>query len=68
MAKNIHVSAGQVRFEAQLNETRTAQGVFDALPLSAAASTWGDEIYFRIPVSLELEDGQPPANPPYRSS
>lgn len=27
-----------------------------ALPLEAEASTWGDEIYFGIPVNAELEE------------
>ena len=29
-----------------------------ALPISASASTWGDRIYFGIPVDLELEQPQ----------
>jgi hypothetical protein len=30
--------------------------VLKALPLEAEASTWGDEIYFGIPVNAELEE------------
>ncbi len=36
----------------------TAQAIRNILPLTAAANTWGDEIYFSIPMTLELENGQ----------
>jgi len=32
--------------------------VWAALPISARASTWGDEIYFSIPVSASEENGR----------
>lgn len=44
--------------DAELNDTNTASAVWDALPIQANGSTWGDEIYFKIPVDAELEDGQ----------
>ena len=68
MGKRISITAGPDQLQASPNQSAAAQGAFDALSISAAASTWGDEIYFRIPVSLELEDGQPPTNSPHRSS
>ncbi len=55
MAKTIRISAGSVMAEATLNDSRTAQAVWDALPITAKASTWGDEIYFGIPVE-QAED------------
>ncbi len=58
MARNIRITAGPVQLEATLNDTQTAQAVGAALPLSASASAWGDEIYFGIPVNAELEQGQ----------
>lgn len=58
MANNIRVTAGQVRLEARLNDTNTAQAVWEALPIAAPASTWGDEIYFTVPVTMDLEDGR----------
>ena len=36
----------------------TAETIWKALPIKAYANTWGDEIYFGIPVNLGLEKGQ----------
>ena len=58
MSRNIRITAGSVQMEAALNDTQTAQSVWDALPLTAAANTWGEEIYFGIPVNAALEQGQ----------
>ena len=58
MPKKIRITAGEVSVDAELNNTNTARAILDALPISASASTWGDEIYFRIPVDIELESGQ----------
>ncbi len=44
--------------DAELNDTDTAEAIWAALPISANGSTWGDEIYFQIPVEAEIEDGQ----------
>ena len=58
MGRKILITAGPVQVEATLNETETALAILGALPISASASTWGDEIYFGIPVDVGLEDGQ----------
>jgi hypothetical protein len=39
--------------EAELNDSPTAQLIWEALPITGLASTWGDEIYFEIPVRAE---------------
>jgi hypothetical protein len=53
--KRITISAGSVLMEAELNEGPTARKVWDALPIEGRANTWGDEIYFEIPVSARQE-------------
>jgi hypothetical protein len=55
MPKAITITAGQNQYEAELNDSPTAQAVFDALPIKAQGSRWGGEIYFTIPVKAELE-------------
>ena len=54
----IRITAGQVSATAVLNETKTAEAVWEALPIQARANTWGDEIYFSIPVHLDEENAQ----------
>jgi hypothetical protein len=54
----LRIAAGPVSTRATLNGSRTARAVWDALPVEAAAETWGDEIYFAIPVSLPEEDAR----------
>ncbi|MHB1005153.1 MAG: cyclophilin-like fold protein [Chloroflexota bacterium] len=58
MAKRIKISAGSVEAYAQLNDTKTAEAIWKALPIKARGNTWGDEIYFSIPVDLQTEKGQ----------
>jgi hypothetical protein len=49
----LRIQAGAVSTTATLDDSSTAQAIWHALPIEAAAETWGDEIYFRIPVALE---------------
>lgn len=44
------ITSGEVEVTAVLENTDTANLIWDALPIEAAASTWGDEIYFSIDV------------------
>ena len=57
--KPIRITVGSVTLEAELNDSRAAQMVWDALPFEANGQTWGDEIYFRIPVDARLENPKP---------
>ena len=58
MGKTISIKAGEVEATAELNDTRTAQAIWDALPIESRGNRWGEEIYFSIPVSLKAEDAQ----------
>ena len=55
MERGIRITAGTVAAEAQLNDSKTARAIWDALPIEAKGSTWGDEIYFDIGVTAAPE-------------
>lgn len=56
--RKIKITAGKVSAEAELYDTATAEAIWNALPIQARANTWGDEIYFSIPVHLAEENAQ----------
>ena len=53
--RTIRITAGKVAVEAALNESPTATKIWEALPMEARGNTWGDEIYFSIPVDAKSE-------------
>ena len=55
MSHRITIAAGSVALGAELNDGPTAQAIWEALPITGRANTWGDEIYFTIPVQAEQE-------------
>lgn len=58
MRRMIRIKANPVEAVAELNDTRTAQAIWEALPVKDHANLWGEEIYFSISVSLQPEVGQ----------
>ena len=40
---------------AHLRDTPTVEQLLSALPCDASAQTWGDEVYFELPVKARLE-------------
>lgn len=52
----IRITIGEdVRVGASLWDTPTGRKIHAALPLDKEGSTWGEEIYFSVPVDLPLE-------------
>jgi len=58
MGRKIQIKAAPIETTAELNDTKTAQAIWEALPIKGQANRWGEEIYFSIPVKLEQESGQ----------
>jgi hypothetical protein len=48
MERKIKIIAGNVRAEACLLNTPTADAVWNVLPLESKCNLWGDEIYLRL--------------------
>ena len=53
--EKIIITVDNVKISAQLNDNKTAQNIWDALPIEGRVNTWGDEIYFSIPVDVGSE-------------
>jgi len=51
----IRFDFGVLTLEADLLDTPTARAIAAALPISSRASTWGEEVYFEIPVETPRE-------------
>lgn len=54
--RKIRITAGDITATGVLEDNATADAIWDALPISARGNTWGDEIYFGIPVHVEEAD------------
>ncbi len=53
--RRIRITAGKASAEAILNDSPTAAKVWEALPIEGRGNTWGEEIYFSIPVEAKEE-------------
>jgi len=53
--KKISIYFKELTFQAQLNESPTAEAIWKQLPIESQANTWGEEIYFEIPVDMPQE-------------
>ena len=51
----IRFDFGVLTLDAELLDTPTAKAVAAALPISSAALTWGEEVYFDVPINVARE-------------
>jgi len=56
--RQIDIKAGSTKVRAEIDDLKTADAIWKAVPIKGTANLWGDEIYFEIPVDLELENGK----------
>jgi uncharacterized protein len=53
---HIRFEFATVTMEAELLETPTANAILAALPITSSALTWGEEVYFDVPVEVAREE------------
>lgn len=51
----IRFDFGSLLLDAAMLETPTASAIKAALPITSAVLTWGEEVYFEVPVHIERE-------------
>lgn len=56
MTRKILIEADNIQVEAELNDSITADKVYDSLPLSGVGNLWGEEVYFTTDVHSILDD------------
>ena len=56
--KKITIKTEDLKVDAGLNDSNTAQKIWEALPIEGSVNTWGDEIYFSIPINIGLENAE----------
>ncbi len=58
MSRIINIEFDNSSFEGALNDSNTSNLIWDSLPINSSVSTWGDEIYFSIPVSDDEDNSK----------
>jgi len=56
--RKIEIRTDRISVKARLNESLTAREIWNVLPVRGVVNTWGDEIYFQVPVQRGLEAGR----------
>ena len=51
----IEIQIEDLSIEAEVYDTATGEAILPALPLEARTNVWGEEIYFDVPVRVDLE-------------
>ncbi len=53
--RKLKMTIGSVEITAEVFDTPTADAIYDSLPFTSTARTWGEEVYFSTPVAVARE-------------
>lgn len=53
--KKMRIIVDNISAIAELTESNTSEAIWKALPIERRIKTWGEEIYFEIPVTSQLD-------------
>lgn len=53
--RKLEIEVAGVVLACELFDTPSADAIWRALPMTSSAMTWGDEVYFTIPVDMPRE-------------
>ena len=56
MSTGIEVQVGELTLRGELSGTGCAREIAESLPIETSINTWGEEFYFEIPVSSDLDE------------
>ena len=52
----IKIKLKNIELEGELNDSETAKRIYSKLPIKGSVNRWGDEVYFEIPLHVELSE------------
>lgn len=55
--KKITIKFNDLSYFADLYDSPTSNAIWDQLPIESQVNTWGEEIYFEIPVDMPQDSG-----------
>ncbi len=53
--RRLRMTIGSVEIAAEVFDTPTGDAIYDSLPFTSTAQTWGEEVYFSTPVAVARE-------------
>lgn len=53
----IRIIVGKTFLQGELFDTACARSIVEILPIETEINRWGDEFYFQVPLSVELDEG-----------
>ena len=57
-SKNITIKVENIKIDAEINGSETAQKIWKTLPIEGNVNIWGEDIYFSISVKVGLENAK----------